>query len=169
MGIGSATYKVLFVLHILSAIVGFGAVLLNKFYGDEAKKRRGAEGLAIVEANQRVSHIGERFIYAVPLLGFGLIGVSDGVYKFSQTWVVLSLVLYAVAVTVSLTVMQPTVRSQIALMRELGTGASPAGAGGPPPQVAQLEANGKKLSIGGAFNSAVLVVIIGLMTWKPGL
>jgi len=169
MGIGSATYKVLFLLHIFSAIVGFGALLLNKFYADEAKKRRGREGLAIVEANQRVSHIGEMFIYAVPLFGFGLIGVSDGVYKFSQTWVVLSMVLYALALTVALTVMKPTVKSQISLMKELGAGPPPTGSGGPPPQLAQLEKNGKKLAIGGAYNTISLVVIIALMTWKPGL
>ncbi len=54
MGIGSAAYNILLLLHIAAAIVGFGAVLLNGVYGAEIKKRRGAEGIAIAEANHRV-------------------------------------------------------------------------------------------------------------------
>lgn len=169
MGIGSAGYNFVFLLHILFAIVGFGAVLLNGVYGAEARKRRGTEGLAIVEANFRVAGIAEKFIFAVPIWGFGLIGLSDGVWTFGQPWVWLSLVLYALALTLSLTVVVPTVRSQISLMKELTGGPPPAGAGGPPPQVAKLESNGKKLASIGAFNSVVLVAIIALMIWKPGI
>ena len=33
MGINSGIYKLVLVLHILTAIVGFGAVLLNGIYG----------------------------------------------------------------------------------------------------------------------------------------
>jgi hypothetical protein len=42
-------------------------------------------------------------------------------------------------------------------------------AGGPPPQVAQLEAHGKKLGTFGPVLNIIAVVIIGLMIWKPGL
>ncbi len=108
-------------------------------------------------------------IYTVPLFGFGLIGVSDGVWEFSQTWILLSMVLYAVALTVALTILKPTAKDQIALMKELTGGPASGAASGPPPQVARLEANGKKLAMAGTFNSVVLVVIIALMIWKPGL
>lgn len=168
MGIGSTAYNVLLLLHIGAAIVGFGAILLNGVYGAEIRKRRGTEGLAIAEANHRVSNIGQMLIYAVPLFGFGLIGMSDGVWGYGQTWVVLSLVLYAIGLTVALTVLKPTAKAQIGLMKELTAGGPPA-AGGPPPQAAQLEANGKKLAMAGMFNSIVLLVILGLMIWKPGI
>src|SRR5689334_19137341 len=107
MGIASAGYRILFLLHILSAIVGFGAVMLNGVYGAEIKKRKGAEGLAIFHANEKVSHIGQYVIYTVPLWGLGLVGMSDGVWKFSQTWVIVAIVLYVVAIGASHGLMQP--------------------------------------------------------------
>ncbi len=52
---------------------------------------------AIYEANVAVSKIGEYFIYAVFLLGFAVLGLCDSVWKFSQTWVWLSVTLYVIA------------------------------------------------------------------------
>ncbi len=76
--INGGFYKFVLVLHILCAIIGFGAVFLNGIYGQQMKSRmqsgRGAEALAIYEANFTVSKIGEYFIYAVFLLGFAVIG-----------------------------------------------------------------------------------------------
>ena len=37
----SGTYKFVLVLHLLSAIVGFGAVFLNAIYGQQARGRKG--------------------------------------------------------------------------------------------------------------------------------
>jgi hypothetical protein len=57
------------------------------------------------------------------------------------------------------------------LMEELkAMGPPPAGAApsGPPPQVAQMEALGQRLAIGGTFLDLLLVVIVGIMVWKPG-
>src|ERR1043165_9463067 len=101
MGVGSGVYKFLFVLHILSAIVGFGAVMLNGLYGAEAEKRKGPGGLAIGEANYKVSHVGEYFIYAVPVWGILLVLTSDKTWKFSQAWVGLAILIYAAAIAVS--------------------------------------------------------------------
>ena len=65
--ITSNVYRVFFLLHLLSAIVGFGAVLLNGLYGAKAQQRPGPEGRAISEANFQVSEIAEYFIDAVPV------------------------------------------------------------------------------------------------------
>ena len=65
--INGGLYKLFLVLHILCAIVGFGAVFLNGVYGaadEEARSRAGAEAIGIFEANFSVSKIGEYFIYA---------------------------------------------------------------------------------------------------------
>jgi hypothetical protein len=40
--------------------------------------------------------------------------------------------------------------------------------GGPPPQLAQLEALGKRQAAAGASLNVVLAVILILMIWKPG-
>src|SRR4029077_5529090 len=66
----STPYKIVLVLHILAAIIGFGSVLLNGVYASEARKRPGPEGGAIADANYRVSFgIAMYVIYAIPVLG----------------------------------------------------------------------------------------------------
>jgi hypothetical protein len=87
-------YKTVTVLHILCAIVGFGAVMFNAVYGNEVKKRPGPEGMAIFDANDKVSRIGEAFIVAVFVLGFVLVLLSDDLFEFDQTWVWLSMLLF---------------------------------------------------------------------------
>ena len=169
MGIGTTGYKIVFLLHIVSAIVGFGAVLLNGIYASEIKKRGGAEGLAILQANMRVNLIGEFFILSVPIWGIGLVFMSDGAWAFSQTWVWAALVLFVLAFGTAIGVQAPLAKKQEGLMKELVAGGPPpAGAAGPPPQVAQLEANGKRMAMFGGMLHLALVVILILMIWKPG-
>ena len=169
MGIASTGYKILFLLHILFAIIGFGAVLLNGIYAAEAKKRRGAEGFAIFKANERVSKIAEIFILLVPVMGIGLVFMSDGVWAFNQTWVWFALVVFGIALTIQFAVMMPAVKRHESLMLELVAAPGPEGSAGPPPQAAQLEANGKKLAMSGAILQIALLTILVLMIWKPGL
>ena len=179
--IDSDGYKIVLILHILTVVIGIGAVMLNGLYGAQAKARKGPEGLAIAEANFRVSMIAEYFIYATLVFGVGLVFMSDDVIEFSQTWIWLSLVLYVVAMGISHGVVIPTAKEMQGLMREVnamgpppgvggpGAGGPPPGAGGPPPQVVQLEALGKKIGAGGGALNVITVVIIVLMVWKPGL
>lgn len=169
MGVGSTGYKIVFVLHLLSVIVGFGTVFLNGLYGAQAKKRKGPGGLAIGEANLHVSEIAEKIIYTVPLWGIGLVLMSHKVWKFSQAWIGMAIVLYIVGTTVALTVVIPSAKRMNVLSAELvDAGPPPAGAGGPPPQVAEMEALGKKLAIGGGTLNVLLVVLVCLMVFKPG-
>jgi uncharacterized membrane protein len=163
--------KLLLLLHLTCVVVGIGGVMLNGVYGIQAKNRPGPGGLAITEANEAVSKIAEYFIYGIPVFGILLVLRIDG-FEFSQTWIGLSILLYIVALGISHGVMFPTVKKMVALQRELvAMGPPPAGApaGGPPPQVAQLEAHGKKLGTFGPMLNIIAVAIIGLMIWKPGL
>ena len=86
---------------------------------------RGAEALAIYEANLTVSKIGEYFIYAVFIFGFALLGLSDSVWKFTQTWVWLAVALYIVGIGLSHGVVMPTVKRMGVLMGELLAGPPP--------------------------------------------
>jgi uncharacterized membrane protein len=163
-------YKLCLVLHILCAIVGFGAVFLNGLYGQQMKARlqsgRAAEAVGIYEANLTVSKIGEYFIYAVALFGFALIGLSDSAWKFSQTWIWLSIVLYIVGIGVSHGLLFPTVKRMGVLMHELA--AAPPPAGGPPPQAAEMATLGQRLGVLGPILNVILIAILFLMVWKPG-
>lgn len=163
-------YKLCLVLHILCAIVGFGAVLLNGVYGQQMKIRVQSgqvnEAIAIHEANTLVSKIGEYFIYAVFIFGFALLGLSDSVWEFGQTWVWLSVVLFVVALGLSHGVMIPASRRLGAVMREMS--ASPPPAGEPRPQAAEMQALGQRLGVVGPVLTIIMVVILFLMVWKPG-
>jgi uncharacterized membrane protein len=167
---GSDAYKIVLVLHILCAIVGFGAVFLNGLYGQQAKSRKGPEGLAISEANELVSKVGEYFIFAVFLLGIALVLIGDNVWDFGQTWVWLSMALYLLALGTSQGFMLPRVRRLIALQRELvAAGPPPADAPpGPPPQVVEMESVGKQVGMLGTLLNLALIVLLVLMVFKPG-
>jgi uncharacterized membrane protein len=166
--IASGPYKFVFLLHLVAVIVGFGGVLLNGVYGAQAKQRPGPGGLAITEANYFVSSRWcEIAIYLVPLFGFALVGLSGSAWSFSQTWVSASLVLYIVGLVNARLVLVPTQKRMIKLMREMAEG--PPTAGGPPPQVAALEAAGKRLGVFGGFAHLVFTAIMVLMIWKPGV
>jgi len=172
MGVGSDAYKVVLLLHILSAIVGFGAVTLNGLYGRESKRRPGPGGLAISEANFFVSNVGEKFIYAVFVFGFALVLMSDKVWTFEQTWVWLAIVLYIVGIAISHAVVLPTAKRMKGLMSELVAMGPPPDnvpAGGPPPQALELERLGKRIGASSSLLHIDLVVILVLMIWKPGI
>lgn len=164
--VGDDSYDLVLLLHILAAIVGFGAVFLNALYGAQVRARRGSEGLAILEANFLVSKVGTYFIYAVFVLGIVLVLMSDDVWSFGDTWIWLSMLLYIVGIGLSHGVQQPSVRRMIALMEEMGTAGPPAA--GPPPQAAEMQELGKRLGATGATLNVLLVVILYLMVFKPG-
>ena len=166
-GLNSGIYKFLLVLHILSAIVGLGAVMLNGLYAAQTQKRPGPTGRAVLEANTFVSGIAEYVIYSIPVFGILLIVASDEAWKFSQTWIWLSMVLYAIAIGISHAVMRPGTKRIHELMIEMEQGPPPVG--GPPPQVAQIQEVGKRLGVGGPTLSIIVVLILFLMVWKPGV
>ncbi len=171
MGTNSGIYKFVYVLHLMTVIVGFGSVFLFGVFGAKAKARGGREGLAISQATFEVGkQWSEWFIYAVPIFGIILVLLSDDQYKFSQAWISFSFLLYIVALGVHHGMQTPNIRRMNELAAELVTAGSPAGgaAGGPPPQVAELEARGKRAAALGAVLNLITIGIVFLMTWKPG-
>lgn len=168
--ISDTAYDIVLVLHILCAIVGFGAVFLNGIYGQQAGARQGKEGLAIFQANKLVSTVGEYFIYAVFLLGVLLVLLSDDVWKFDQAWIWLSIMIFLAALGVSHGLLRPRVNQMERLMTRLVNAGPPAeGAGGPPPEAMELEQLGKTVGVIGTALNVALVIILVLMVTKPGL
>lgn len=169
MGIDTTAYEIVKTLHILAAVVGFGAVMLNGFYGAAMKRQRGPEAAFMGRTVYEVSEIATYFIYAVFLLGFAALGLSDSVWELDQTWIWSSIVLYVVGVGMSHGMLRPNVRRMNELMAELATtGPPPPGAGGPPPQVLELEERGKRQGMISMVLNLIVVVITYLMVAKPG-
>src|SRR5689334_17979922 len=86
-------YKFFLVLHLLSVIIGFGAFMALSASAWLGDRRVGT-------LDNRTTRIAEYSMYAVPILGFGLVGLSDKVIKFSQVWIWLSLILWIAIVGV---------------------------------------------------------------------
>ena len=164
---GSGLYKTLLVLHILVAIIGLGAVMLNGLYAAQAQKRPGPPGRAVSESNYFVSHIAEYFIYAIPVFGILLVVDSGKLWKFSQTWVWLAMLLYVIAIGISHAVLIPGHKRINVLLAEMEQ--APAPAGGPPPQAVELQAIGKKMAAAGATLDVFVAIFLILMVWKPGV
>ena len=164
---GSGLYKSLLVLHILTAIVGLGAVMLNGLYAAQAQKRAGQGGRAVSEANYFVSNIAEKFIYAILIFGILLVLDSDKLWKFSQTWIWLSLVVYIGAIGISHSILIPGHKRINALLAEMEQG--PPSAGEPAAQVVELQATGKRMAAAGATLNVCVVIFLVLMVWKPGV
>jgi Predicted integral membrane protein (DUF2269) len=164
-GTNSGIFKLLVVLHILSAIVGLGGVLLNGLYAAQAQKRQGPTGRAVSEANYAVSTVAEKVIYLIPVFGILLVLASDSGVSFGDTFVWLSLGLFVIALGISHSVLIPGHRRINGLLLEMEQGPPPVG--GPPPQVAQIQALGQKQGGAAMVLDVILVAILALMIWQP--
>jgi hypothetical protein len=163
-GITEGPYRVVLLLHILCAIVGLGGVILNGVYATSSRKVIGNGALALVRANTTATKIAEFFIYAVPILGFGLIGMSDDAWGFDQTWIWLSTVMFAIALAISIGLLMPSARQYENVVARIETAGT-----APTPEIeAMLDSILKKQAALGSTLHVITVVILYLMIWKPG-
>lgn len=170
VGSQETVYGVVLLLHILAAIAGFGGVFWNGLYAQQAQQRPGPAGVAINQAVFAVSKTAEIAIYLVFVFGIILVLLADEPVGWGDPWVSISMLLYIVGLGISHGVLFPSVRKANALAEELArTEGPPPGAQGPPPQVVELEALGKKIGTADVVLKLLLVAILFLMIWKPGL
>lgn len=165
MGTDTGLYKFVLLLHILSVVAGIGTTMLNGVYAAKAKKAGGPAAGAIMQANFDVTMVAEKIIYTIPIWGILLVLMSDDVFEFSQAWIWLSVVLYVVALGIAHGVMVPSSKKMLALGAKMGS------AQGRPADADLAEAEGlqKKLATGGMTLDLLVVVLIALMIWKPGV
>ena len=155
-GLNSGAYKLVLVLHIMCAIVGFGAVFLNGLYAAQVRAYKGREGLAISEANYEVSRVAEYAIYAVFVFGLILAIVADRHFvEFSDAWLNISMILYIVGLGLSHGVLIPSHRKMNELLRAGNRGT-------------ELDAAFKRAAATGGVLNLLLAVILFLMVFKPG-
>jgi uncharacterized membrane protein len=169
--VGSGVYKFFLLLHILSAIIGFGGVMLNGAYAARARQQSDREALAIQQANSWVTlNIAMYFIYAVFVFGLITAIIGKPAVKFSQGWLSAAMALYIVGIAISHAVMIPTSKKLGRALSGLANGPQPGGAGdGRQAQVAEVDALSRRLGIFGAILNLLIIVILFLMVVKPGL
>lgn len=150
MGVDGEVYRLVLVLHIASVVVGFGAMALNSVYARQARSRGGAEGLAISEANRSVTRAASSFVYLVPLIGIALVVLSDDAWAFDQLWISLSFLLSIVAAGVLGAVVIPA-------QKRIGAGSG------------ERDRLLARVSAGTGALNLLVVALIALMIWKPGI
>lgn len=95
----------------------------------------------------------------VAFFGFGALGVSDPEdgFSFGSTWVLLSIVAYAIALAINLFVVVPAMRQAAEAIT------AKAGATAPDAKPAGYS----RVAMGSGISSLLLVIVVVLMVWKP--
>jgi hypothetical protein len=96
----SAGYRIMALLHILSAVVAFGPLFMYPGL------RKAGETKTMAAMHMRMTFPALVLLW---VLGMGLAGMSDGAYEMSQTWLALSIVLWIVLVAVSWFLIKPAI------------------------------------------------------------
>ena len=139
----STGYNIVLLLHVLAVIIGFSPLWLAPVLirltanGDKAA----ADGLEISILRFSLPGIG-----LAGILGFGLAGMSDKVYKMSQTWISIAAVLWIVLLAVLFFVARPAIKA----FRD-----------------GDAAARGRIMMATG-IGHLILVVMLYLMIFKPG-
>ena len=142
--LNSTGYKVVLLIHVLAVIVGFAPLWLTPVMirltaaGDKAA----ADGLEVSILRFSLPGIG-----LAGILGFGLAGMSEKVFKMSQTWLSIAAVLWVVLLALLFFVARPAIKA----FRD-----------------GDVAARGRIMMVTG-ISHLILVVMLYLMIFKPGL
>jgi uncharacterized membrane protein len=166
---GDFGYDLLYLLHILTIVVGFGTTFAYPAYARRARQLPPNEGYAIGHTSLEVSKVLTTYmIWAAGLFGIILVAVGDA-WEFSQTWVSIAFVLFFFGVLFSWFVHTPNLKRMDALQAALVAGeATPNPAGGPPAEVEELQQRGKRAGMYGGILHLVFLLLVIDMIWKPG-
>jgi uncharacterized membrane protein len=169
--------------HVLGAIIAFGPTFTFPIIGrlGAQERQHGNFATRLSLALSRVQVVPFAILQGVT--GVALI-VTGNIDVMARPWLLVSIVLYLVALGYAIFVQTPTVKRIIALTSggppsgagpgpgsapaPGAEGAAPAGppAGGPPPELMQLV---RRVQLGGLFLMALIVSIVFLMVTKPAL
>ncbi len=145
--IGSTGYDIMLFLHIASVLVAMAPAFTHPLIERQTRALDQASRTSVLGYIAQNS----RRVYAPALIltglfGFGLVGMSDEVWEFGQTWVWLSIVVWLAMNGVLHAMLLPAERA--------------AGEGD--------EAAVKKVETGGQILTVLLLVMLYLMVFKPG-
>lgn len=127
-------YKILGLFHILAVVIAFGPLFLYP---------------TLHRAGQSQTIARLHLMMALPALvlvwvfGMGLVGMSDDAVEMTETWIVLSLIGWVLAMVVSWFLIRPALTDRSATARS-------------------------RLSAGIGITHLLLLVIVILMVFKPG-
>jgi len=161
MGIGKPLYNIILLLHIATAIVGFGGIIAHGAYNAKAFRSQASEAAAILKATMGSAKIVEYSIYAVMPLGIVLISVSDKAFSMGAPWVSAAFVVWFAIVGLFHALVRPA--QKVFLNRAQAVAPETILSGDP-----EVEAGARKLMIGELGIQVMILAALYLMIWQPG-
>ena len=167
MGTGSAIYRIVLLLHVAAAIVGFGGLLANGINNAKAFRSPVDQAKTLLTATQGVAKTAYYAIYALFALGIVLVAVSDSAISFSAPWISAAFLVVIVMVGISHGMVRPAIAGMIGRAGDLAASAPGQSL---PILESDSEATGlaKRLAIGEGLIQVLLLVGLYLMIWQPG-
>lgn len=167
----STLYKILFLLHLLAIIVGFGSSFVYPMLAAKTKDLDPKERYAVNHTAYGVSkYLTSYPIYAAGLFGILLIPTSEQAWKFSQTWISVAFLLYILALLVAIFLHQPNLKAMDELGGRLAAGQVSAPKGeGPPKEVKEMEERASRAGMYGGVLHLLFLLLMLDMIFKPGL
>ena len=149
---------ILIYIHVMAAIIAFGPTFTFPLIGGQIAKHPqgahfGTELMELIETRLVVP-------VAVVMLVTGALMWWNGGFPITTVWLDIALLIYLLAMGISTGILVPNTRKLLALM----SSPPPAGATGPPPEVARRVRTGQ---VGGMVLTVMLFVIAFLMIFKP--
>jgi uncharacterized membrane protein len=173
LGTEGSLYRLLLLLHIACAAVGFGALAFSGLYRVRARAHGGDTEMIMLEENAVVTHFAEYLIYAVFVFGL-LVGLtSQSLWQFSQSWLSLSMLLYMIELGLLHAIIHRSEREYYHLLRKVNAASGGSGGGGSGDDdqgddVAQLERLEQRIGWGWAGFNVIFLIILYLMVFTPG-
>jgi uncharacterized membrane protein len=140
------------VLHVVTAVFLVGPMAILPMTALRAVRAGDRSTVAILARSTRVFSL---LSLLVAVLGFGVVGTADEEFDLSVTtdWVLTSIVLYLLALALSLTLVVPSL-NRFAAQLEQGRADGAGGLYG-------------RIAAGSGIVSLLLVAVTVLMVWKP--
>jgi len=140
------------VLHVVAAVFIVGPMAILPMTAMRAVRGGNAQQVALLAKSTNVFSL---LSLIVALLGFGLVGMADEKYNLSVTtpWVLWSIILYVIALGLTLFLVVPTMRRAADALEGAAAGSG--------------DARYPAIAAGSGVASLLLVVVVVLMVWKP--
>lgn len=148
--IGDTPYNILLFLHILTGVVAFAPLFAHPALAAKMKQEQFADRSTVIGymASFGMKRYGSALIVS-GLLGFGVAGLSDEVFKMSQGWLIAAFVVWIAMNGVLHGAILPAERAVAAGTDDHGAE--------------------KKLTTAGAVLTLLFLVQLYLMVFKPGI
>ncbi len=146
--VADTPYNIVLVLHIVAVIAALAPAFAHPFLGAQSKRLdKTGQQLMLGFLASNSQRIYAPALIVAGLLGFGLSGMSDGVFEMSQGWLIGAVIVWLAMNGVLHAVLIPAEKAM----------------------ASGIESAEARVTAGGGIISILAIVMLVLMVFKPGL